>query len=47
MRGDERQEGHGLGLAIVLELVEAYGGEITMGKSELGGAHVAVHIPAT
>ncbi|MDX1556777.1 MAG: ATP-binding protein, partial [Xanthomonadales bacterium] len=44
VRGDERVEGHGLGLAIVLELVSAYGGEIRIAKSELGGAHLEVEI---
>ena len=46
VRGDERVPGHGLGLAIVLELVTAYGGEMTIGESELGGAAVAVRLPA-
>jgi two-component system sensor histidine kinase PhoQ len=45
VRGDERVEGHGLGLAIVMELVTAYGGDISIGQSELGGAAVEVHIP--
>ncbi len=44
VRGDERVEGHGLGLAIVLELVSAYGGGISIKKSELGGASVKVEI---
>ncbi len=30
VRGDERVEGHGLGLAIVLEIVSAYHGEIAI-----------------
>jgi len=46
VRGDERVEGHGLGLAIVLELVNAYGGELKIGRSDLGGALVEVRIPA-
>ena len=37
-RGDEGVEGHGLGLAIVLELVSAYGGDIEIGRSSMGGA---------
>jgi two-component system sensor histidine kinase PhoQ len=45
VRGDERVEGHGLGLAIVLELVSAYGGEISIGHSDLGGALIYVEIP--
>jgi len=42
VRGDERVEGHGLGLAIVLEIVSAYNGEITIKQSDLGGACVSV-----
>jgi two-component system sensor histidine kinase PhoQ len=45
-RGDEQVEGHGLGLAIVMELVTAYGGEVSIGHSELGGALIKVNIPA-
>jgi len=46
-RGDERIEGHGLGLAIVMELVTAYGGEVSIGHSELDGAKITVEIPAS
>jgi two-component system sensor histidine kinase PhoQ len=42
VRGDERVEGHGLGLAIVLEIVSAYDGDITITNSDLGGACVSV-----
>jgi len=45
VRGDERVEGHGLGLAIVLELMNAYGGNMEIGRSELGGAAIELHIP--
>jgi two-component system sensor histidine kinase PhoQ len=45
-RGDEQVEGHGLGLAIVMELVTAYRGEVAIGHSELGGAMISVSIPA-
>jgi len=44
VRGDERVEGHGLGLAIVLEIVSAYHGEITIEESDLGGACVSVSL---
>jgi len=44
VRGDERVEGHGLGLAIVLEIVSAYNGEIAIKQSDLGGAHVSVSL---
>ena len=44
VRGDERVEGHGLGLAIVLEVVSAYNGEITIKQSDLGGALLSVSL---
>jgi two-component system sensor histidine kinase PhoQ len=47
VRGDEREEGHGLGLAIVLELLTAYGGKIDINDSELGGTLIKVEIPAS
>lgn len=42
VRGDERVEGHGLGLAIVLEIIGAYNGRISINESDLGGARVEV-----
>jgi len=42
VRGDERVEGHGLGLAIALEIVSAYHGDITINKGKLGGTRVSV-----
>ena len=42
VRGDERVEGDGLGLAIVLEIVSAYHGDIAITRSDLGGACVSV-----
>lgn len=51
IRGDERANeqigGHGLGLAIVMELVTAYGGEVSIGRSVLGGATLRVEIPGS
>ena len=44
VRGDERVEGHGFGLAIVLEIVSAYNGEITIKQGGLGGANVSVSL---
>jgi signal transduction histidine kinase len=45
-RLDETQPGSGLGLAIVAELVEAYGGALTLGRSPLGGLCVELRFPA-
>jgi len=47
VRGDEREEGYGLGLAIVLELMTAYGGTIEIGRSQWGGALISLEFPAT
>ncbi len=45
VRGDERVEGHGLGLAIVSEVVTAYGGRLELGSGALGGAAIRVSLP--
>jgi signal transduction histidine kinase len=50
MRGarlDEAGPGHGLGLAIVHELVEATQGQLSLERSELGGLKVAVQWQAS
>jgi two-component system sensor histidine kinase PhoQ len=45
VRGDERVQGHGIGLAIVQDLVRAYRGELSVGQSPtLGGAAFRVRI---
>jgi len=44
-RLDESTPGHGIGLAIVKDIVHSYGGEITIGQSDLGGAEIIVRIP--
>jgi len=44
VRGDERVDGHGLGLAIALEIVGAYNGEITIEQSDLGGAFINISL---
>jgi signal transduction histidine kinase len=45
-RLDEAQPGTGLGLAIVSDLVEAYGGSLTLGRSPLGGLRAAIRLPS-
>ena len=46
VRGDERVQGHGIGLAIVQDIVRAYRGELKVETSaELGGARFTVHFP--
>ncbi len=41
-RADSATPGHGLGLAIVQDIVQAYGGEIEISGSKLGGSRVSV-----
>ncbi|MFT4196814.1 MAG: ATP-binding protein [Pseudoxanthomonas sp.] len=46
VRGDERVQGHGIGLSIVQDLVRGYRGELLVGRSqELGGARFEVRLP--
>ncbi|MCX7556306.1 sensor histidine kinase [Xanthomonadaceae bacterium JHOS43] len=48
VRGDERVHGHGIGLAIVQDLVKAYRGELAVERSnELGGACFVVRFTPT
>jgi len=43
VRGDERVQGHGIGLSIVQDIVHAYQGELLVDRSpELGGARFSV-----
>ena len=45
VRADATRPGHGIGLAVVREIVvEAYGGEISIAASELGGTAVTIRI---
>jgi signal transduction histidine kinase len=46
VRADEAAPGSGLGLAIVADLVELYGGSITLGRSPLGGLRATLQLPS-
>jgi two-component system sensor histidine kinase PhoQ len=46
VRGDERVQGHGIGLSIVQDIIKAYRGELTVDRSpEFGGARFSVKLP--
>ncbi len=45
MRGDEKADGHGLGLAIVAEIADAYQARLKAAASNLGGLQVLVEFP--
>ncbi len=45
VRGDEKVPGHGVGLAVVSDLVASHGGELSLGRSDLGGARVDLTLP--
>jgi signal transduction histidine kinase len=46
VRVDESRAGHGLGLAIVRDVVSSYGGEIRLGRSAaLGGLEAVIRLP--
>jgi two-component system sensor histidine kinase PhoQ len=46
VRGDERVEGHGIGMAIVHDILRAYRGSLDVGRSgALGGARFLVRVP--
>lgn len=46
VRLDERVPGHGVGLAVVNDLVASHEGALTLGKADIGGARVDVALPA-
>src|SRR3569623_163962 len=45
VRDDTRHPGHGIGLAIVQDIVRRYGGELTIATGVLGGAQLTVALP--
>ena len=45
VRTDENVPGHGLGLAMVHDTVDLYGGKLTVDASPLGGARFSLRLP--
>lgn len=45
MRADSAVAGHGIGLAVVVDLLSSYGGELEIGDSSLGGSVLTVRLP--
>ncbi len=45
VRADEKVPGHGLGLAMVRDTVDLYGGRLVLEQSDLGGARVSLALP--
>jgi two-component system sensor histidine kinase PhoQ len=45
MRLDESTPGHGIGLAVVKDIAQSYGGRLSIQRSDLGGAEIMVSIP--
>jgi two-component system sensor histidine kinase PhoQ len=45
VRADEKVPGHGIGLAMVHDTVQLYGGSMSIDSSELGGARFSIRLP--
>jgi two-component system sensor histidine kinase PhoQ len=45
VRADSRVEGQGLGLAVVMDIITAYGGQLDLGRGADGGARVTATFP--
>ena len=45
VRADQTRPGHGIGLAVVRDIAEAYGGSVRIEPSELGGAAITLEFP--
>ena len=45
VRLDEQTPGHGIGMAMVQDIVNAYGGELKIERGELGGARIVIELP--
>ena len=46
VRLDEQVPGHGIGLAVVSDLVASHQGKLTLSRSDVGGAQVDITLPA-
>ena len=46
VRADEKVPGHGVGLAVVNDLVTSHDGRLRLGRSAMGGAQVEIVLPA-
>ena len=46
VRGDEQVPGHGVGLAVVKDLVASHEGQMNLSRSDLGGARLDIALPA-
>jgi len=46
VRGDERVPGHGVGLAVVNDLVASHHGQLNLSRGSAGGARVEIVLPA-
>jgi two-component system, OmpR family, sensor histidine kinase PhoQ len=46
VRGDEQVPGHGVGLAVVNDLVASYDGQLVLGRADWGGGRADVTVPA-
>jgi two-component system, OmpR family, sensor histidine kinase PhoQ len=46
VRADEKVPGHGVGLAVVNDLVASHEGELKLSRSKWGGAQVDIVLPA-
>ena len=45
VRGDERVPGHGVGLAVVSDLVASHQGEMKLSRASIGGGRVGIMLP--
>jgi len=45
VRGEPQVAGHGIGLAVVHDIVKVYGGSLEISRSSLGGAEIRIQLP--